>query len=261
MKASFLSIRLVEMAPKQSGGPSPTTVFTFLGDVDDTTTFYTDKVKDPGKWSSVIKGESKRAYVVEVLTPLCKVFNTLAMPYVAVLGMTSDLMVLGNQLRLPVTEPSYEFTAKLKGIRLSEVPLSKNRRLLLQYLSYLTGKQSHADLYNAGNLAAVVHIKCTAKGIAKFRISSVLSSGDVVDDPSFDAPPALLDPALDELFHGLLTYFPMMMNAMRQSAAIDFINTTWRFSKLAQLRGPTLKSTVTAGLRPPPYQGRPPSGG
>lgn len=247
--------------PTQPAWPLDRThaVFAFLGDIDDTESFFTDKVKDPGKWSNSITGPSRRSYVTGVLAPLCKVFNNLNIPYVAMLGMTKDLSVLGSQLRLPVSEPSFTFTSKLKGIRLTEIPLGKNRRLLLMYLSYLMGKETHTDLYNAGNLAAVIYIKCSPTGITKFRISSVLSSGVAVTNPSFDAPPQELEPALVELFHNLLTFFPMMMNVMRESTAIDFVNKTWHFSKL--LPAATLKSTVTAAALPPPFRGSPPSGG
>lgn len=216
-------------APVVLGHGVPTYVRVFQGYLDDTTTFFTDAKKDPGTWSSSIKDAATRTYVVSTLRPLVKLFNNLNIPYVAMLGMTWDLRALRNVLR---SAPSTNFASTLKGITLSRVSLGANRRLLLQYLSYLMGKDSHTDMYNAGNLAAMVYITCSANGICTFRISSVLSSGAVVLHPSFNAPPVPLNQPLSNMFDRLLLYFPLMMAAMRESDAIDFVNNTWRFTNL-----------------------------
>lgn len=138
----------------------------------------------------------------------CRTFNAIDIPYAALLGMSHDIDHAIDMLRdegwdgldtlagvvgaapPPVYDPLVDpifitFTDKLKGVRLTTVPLHK--RALLVYLRILTADLIPAEpvevgngkIYNAANLGSIVNIVCDPTGIARFNISIKLATTEL----------------------------------------------------------------------------------
>lgn len=212
------------------------------------------------------------------LSLYCDALNQVRIPYAALLAMSHDINVLRDLLKtkMPVetmttlpleSDPVFlayikNFKDKLIGLQLTTVPIDK--RLLLTYLRFLTRPVSvppldqteyDARTFCATNLGSIVHIVCTSKGIADFRINA-----DLIQDVNYRQAPALfaIDPAycltradnplLHHIVESLDIFFPVMQTKMLETPGISFEH-IWNFSELQPSTSPDLPGMTGGGAR------------
>lgn len=171
--------------------------------------------------------------VVDHLHRLCQElrFDT-RIPFVAILGMAHDLSLVEATLK-GVTPAMY------RGIFLSTVPL--NKRLLLQYLTFLRGtdgdepikRATDQGLYEASLLGSIVHMRCLRNGTTSMRISTALLDACPVDALApWDGLPAFTKVSLESLLGNVRLQFEQMMHIMAHCTPMHIASTEWTLSDI-----------------------------